>query len=64
MPNSEQKSLEFIIFELLPIVCDQCVRNAESIDEFFPEEMLNPSLSDGQNDFYFYPLCEVVYGYD
>ena len=38
--------------------------NAESEYDFFPKEMLNSSLSDGRNGFYFYPLYEVVYGYD
>ena len=40
------------------------MRNVESTDDLLPKEMLNPSLSDGRDDFYFHPLCEVVYGYD
>ena len=40
------------------------MRNAEFTDDFFLKEILDPSLSDGRDSFYFNPLCEVVYGYD
>ena len=49
---------------MLPIVHDQDVRNAESADDFFPEEVLNLALSYGWDGLYFHPLCEVIYGYD
>ena len=40
------------------------MRNFESTDDLFLKEMLNPSLNNGRNGFYFHPLCEVVYDYD
>ena len=49
---------------MLPIVHDQDVRNAESADDFFPKEVLDPSLNDGRDGFYLNPLCEVFYGHD
>ena len=58
------ENLELVVIELLPVICNQGMWDAESAYDFFPEEVLNPSLSDGRDCFHFYPLCEVVYGYN
>ena len=64
IPSSEQKGLEFVVVELLPVIRNQGMRDAESAYNFFSKEVLNPSLSDSRDRFHFYPLCEVVYGYN
>ena len=54
--------LESIIVELSDVVRDNDFRNSKPTYNVFPYEIFGVSLCDFGKRFYFYPLCEIVYG--
>ncbi|CAL8090355.1 unnamed protein product [Prunus armeniaca] len=47
--------------ELLFVVCDDCIWDAEPANDVFPHEVLDFSGGDRCKGFGFDPFCEVVY---
>ena len=56
--------MEGTTIKLRPVVCDNCIRNFESTYNVFPNELCYAFVIDVSMGLNFYPLAEVVYGYE
>ena len=60
----KKKLVEGTIIELRPIFYNNCMRNSKSTYNVFPDELYYVFVSDASIGLSFYPLAEVVCGYE